>query len=579
MSPLHEALAAIAVMFGVTLAACDDKDQSGGAEHGHEHGDEHGDEHEHGSAKPTSDDRHDHADAHPPGHDHHAEGHGHGDSPMVGVTLWSEKFELFAEHPVAFVGQPVRFLVHITDLGAFKALGHASLSLELNGPATLRAEASAQVRGGIYSFSVTPPKPGVYIGRVVVNAAGAGAGGGGGDGGGAAGAIDGLELTVFPDAAKAASAAPREDDEGLIEFLKEQQWGVPFGTAFVAEGVVVPSIRVAGRVGTPPGGSAEVSAPVTGRIVAPKGGLPNPGAWVKRGQLLALLMPAPSSPEEGARAGLAVAEAMARASAAKAALESAERLIKDEAISQRALEDAQREAGVAREAVTAAKQAQALHTSARTSSGVGGWRLTAPISGTLAAVDAKPGATVSPSDVLFRIVDTKELWISAKVPEQDAARMRTDRDASFRIAGLNEWQPIAIGGDEATASVIAVGRTVDPVSRTVDVVYSLGTDSGERFPKLRVGGLVDVVLPAGQDWVGPVVPRAALIDQDGRSVVYIQETGEHFSERLVQTGARAGDQIAIEGGLRPGERIVVKGANLVRLAERAKAGGGHGHIH
>ncbi len=130
-----------------------------------------------------------------------------------------------------------------------------------------------------------------------------------------------------------------------------------------------------------------------------------------------------------------------------------------------------------------------------------------------------------------------------------------------------------------------VGRTVDPVSRTVDVVYSLGGSSDgsgendERFAALRVGGLVDVSLPAGDDWVGVAIPRSALIDLEGRSVVYVQEDGEHFSERLVQKGARAGDQVAIVGGLRPGERIVVKGANLVRLAERSKGGEAHGHIH
>ncbi len=533
----------------------------------------HGEQGEHDQAPKTNAPKgsHDHAEAHPPGHDHHEEGHGHGDSPMVGVTLWSDKFELFAEHPAAVVGKPVPFLAHLTSLRTFSALTKGTVTLELDGPAKLRSEAPSPIRPGIYMLNVTPPKPGVYVGRLVVSDPSTGK----------SAAIDGLELTVFPDAAKAARTASGEDDEGLIEFLKEQQWGVPFGTTFVSEGVLVPSIRVAGRVGTPPGGSAEVSAPVTGRIAQPKGGLPNPGTKVKRGQLLALLRPMPSSPEEAARARLSVVEAQARASAAEKALERAQRLIKDEAISQRALEDARREASVAREAVTAAKQAQALYSGARTSSGAGGWRITAPIAGILAAVRAKPGATVSPGDVLFTIVDPSELWISAKVPEQDAARMRADRNASFRVAGLDAWQPIQITGDGATASVVAVGHTVDPVSRTVDVVYSLGqpAENDERFAALRVGGLVDVALPAGDDWVGVTVPRSALIDLEGRSVVYVQEDGEHFAERLVQRGARAGDLVAITSGLRPGERIVVKGANLVRLAERAKGGEAHGHIH
>ena len=69
--------------------------------------------------------------------------------------------------------------------------------------------------------------------------------------------------------------------------------------------------------------------------------------------------------------------------------------------------------------------------------GKGPWNLLAPIDGTIISVSAKPGAVVAPGDVLFRIVDTQELWIVAKVPEQDALRLRSDRDASFKFSGLD----------------------------------------------------------------------------------------------------------------------------------------------
>ena len=40
----------------------------------------------------------------------------------------------------------------------------------------------------------------------------------------------------------------------------------------------------------------------------------------------------------------------------------------------------------------------------------------APINGTLTLVDAKPSAQVAPGDVLFRVLDGRELWIRARVP-------------------------------------------------------------------------------------------------------------------------------------------------------------------
>ena len=172
--------------------------------------------------------------------------------------------------------------------------------------------------------------------------------------------------------------------------------------------------------------------PVAGRIVAPRGGIPFPGTEVTRNKLLATIAPTPSSPEAATRARLAVAEAEARASAAQKALERAERLIADEAISVRELESARREAAVAAEAVRAARSAAALYSGAAAAGGRGTWRVVAPISGVLDAVMASPGKTVAPGTPLFRIVDSSELWLVARVPEQEAARLRVDLDAAYQ---------------------------------------------------------------------------------------------------------------------------------------------------
>jgi multidrug efflux pump subunit AcrA (membrane-fusion protein) len=167
------------------------------------------------------------------------------------------------------------------------------------------------------------------------------------------------------------------------------------------------------------------------------------------------------------------------------------------------------------------------------------------------------------------------LWVVARVPEQEAARLRRDRDASFQVAGLETWTTIDITGPDPSASIVNVGQIVDPHSRTVDVLYSLTKPD----PALRIGGLIQVSLPAGDDFEGIVLPRSALVNQEGREMVYVQVDGEHFEERLVRTGPRSGSQIAITSGLSLGERVVSKGAHLVRLADRAKNSVGHGHVH
>ncbi len=506
---------------------------------------------------------HEHASDHPKGHDHHAEGHGHGETPMVRITRWSEELELFAEHPAAVAGKEVVFLAHLTVLKGFQPLEKAEVQLELSGPSALSAVALAPDRPGIFRLVLEPRQIGAYRGRLIVK-------------GHVNSVIDGIELEVFEDDRKAAASVVGESDGRLIELLKEQQWGVPFATVFAGRGTVVASIEVAGAIDTPPGGSAEVGAPIAGRVVAPPQGLPRPGEAVRKGRVLASLAPAPSSPEEAARAGLRVTEAEARAGQARAALERAERLIRDEAISVRELEDARREVRVSEEGVRSAKKAENLFSGAAGSAVVGSWRLVSPIDGIVTDVKAAPGAAVSQGDVLFRVVDVSELWIRARVPEQDATRLRTDRDAAFQLTGLATWLPIDISGSDATASLVTVGRTVDPTSRTVDVIYALRKADSN----LRVGGLVRVSLPAGDDFSGVVIPRSAIVDDDGREVVYVQVDGEHFEERVVRSGPRQGELAGVTQGLSGDERVVVTGANVVRLA--AKAGAGeqpHGHIH
>jgi RND family efflux transporter MFP subunit len=341
-----------------------------------------------------------------------------------------------------------------------------------------------------------------------------------------------------------------------------------------AEGAVSPSIEVSGTVTTPPDGSADVGATVSGRIVAPPGGLASPGTRVRAGQVLATITAAAAaaSPEAGATAGLAVAEADARLASAESALARAERLLAERAIAQREVDAARREVEVARAAGVAARRSRAVLAGGGQGTTL---RLASPIDGVIAEVSARPGQAAEPGTTLFRIVDPSVLWISARVPEADAARIRADVDARYQVVGSETWSVLDVTAPDATAEVVDVGRVVDPVSRTVMITWALRTPD----PILRIGGAVQVAVAVGARWRGVVVPRAALVDDDGRDVVYVQAEGEAFEERLVRIGPRAGDVVGVEEGLRSGERVVTTGANLVRLASRATTATGHGHVH
>lgn len=533
----------------------------GGCEGCHSHDHPHG-EHEDGHAAQHEGPHDDHSEAEESS-GAHAHDHSEG---ATSITRWTDKLELFAEYPPAVAGQELSFLAHLTVLDGFRALEKAEVTLVLDGPTRVEGRAAEMLRPGIFQPKLKAPRAGTYKCRLEVT------------GPEVQDVIEGFEIVVHESAGAAQKA--RADDKvptgaSPIAFSKEQQWKIPFATAFATRDTVVPTIEVAGEVSTPPSGQADVGAATSGRLVAPQNGLPRPGQSVKRGELLATIAPAPSAPEDAARAELAVVEAKSRKQAAEAAVARAERLIEDAAISQREVDDAKRELEVSEQAIHAAERARAVFSGSASGTGPGSYRVTSPIDGVVVEVSVTTGQSVQGGEPLFRVVNMNELWIVARVPEQQAALIRADKDAGYQLPGLPTWLPLSITGDDAMASVINVGRTVDRLSRTVEVIYALKNPD----ERLRVGALLRVAVPAGEPFSGVVVPRGAVLDDEGRSVVYVQREGEAFDERSVRLGPSSGALVGIESGVQPGERVVTLGANVVRLSARAGASPSHGHVH
>jgi cobalt-zinc-cadmium efflux system membrane fusion protein len=75
------------------------------------------------------------------------------------------------------------------------------------------------------------------------------------------------------------------------------------------------------------------------------------------------------------------------------------------------------------------------------------------------------------------------------------------------------------------------------------------------------------------------VPVSAIVRDSGVPVVYVEVGGESFQRRVVQLGIRDGDYIEVRNGVTNGERVVSKGAYLVKLAASGPAEAGHGHAH
>ena len=116
---------------------------------------------------------------------------------------------------------------------------------------------------------------------------------------------------------------------------------------------------------------------------------------------------------------------------------------------------------------------------------------------------------------------------------------------------------------------------VDPQTRTFPIIYQI--DNRDR--RIAIHQAVHVRLLAKPADLAPAVPESALVDDGGRPVVFVQESGEAFLRRPVKLGVREGGYVQILEGVFPGERVVVKGAHLIRLASMSSQVPAHGHVH
>ncbi|ANK82574.1 MAG: efflux transporter periplasmic adaptor subunit [Rhizobiales bacterium NRL2] len=281
---------------------------------------------------------------------------------------------------------------------------------------------------------------------------------------------------------------------------------------------------------------------------------------------------------EAARAAreLAAAE-VARAEAdlafAEGELERAQRLIRQQTISERALDEAERTYRVAEAALQTARAALNVreHELKQARSRLltrpeieeRGQRceclpVTAPVSGVVLRVIRRSEGVVEAGAELIEIGDPADLEVAVDLLSEDAVRIEPGQPAI-----LSGW-----GGPDLAAVV----RRIDPLAETrisalgieeqrVEVVLDI-TNPPEDWRRLGHGFRVDVGVVLFQDEVLKA-PLGALFREGGDWAVFVEGDGR-AELRFVETGARNSLFAEIRGGLDAGESVVLYPSDRVR---------------
>jgi RND family efflux transporter MFP subunit len=179
----------------------------------------------------------------------------------------------------------------------------------------------------------------------------------------------------------------------------------------------------------------------------------------------------------------------------------------------------------------------------------------APFTGVVVAVSAQPGEIVSPISAgggftrtgICTIVDMDSLEIEVDVNESYINRVRPGQAVSAVLDAYPDWK--------IPAEVIAIIPTADRSKATVKVRIALKEKDARIVPDMgaRVSFLQEN--EAGAPPRGVLVPGNAIVQREGKSVVFEIE-GDRVQQRELPPGQAYGDMQLIEGGLKPGARVV-----------------------
>ena len=482
--------------------------------------------------------------------------------PVV-VTRWTDATELFLEYPPLRTGQASRFAVHLTDMNSFQPLreGYVAVHLDYGGGLSKRFAVDGPSRPGIFGVNVTPTQPGTPTMTVQVQSS-------------AVEDSHDLGRTPVRSGQDDLGAASIGQQEGLaagdISFLKEQQWTLDFATQLVALKPMRESLVIPAAIEPRSGGRMVVTAPVSGRLL-PSVRLPALGAIVSQGQDLGAIVPLWSGPLDRSVLQLSLNEARVALESAKRERQRAERLLAVGAIPARRLQEAEAQEEVVVARHKAAEERMAYYEATRRDDphmeSQSAFSIRSHLTGVVTGVFVTDGAHVEEGDTLLEVAATDMVHVSGALPESRAAVLKRLKGAEIELPGSENSLPVL--------RLISTARVVDPATRTLKATYLMDN----RKQQLAIGQSAFLRLFTSESIDAPTVPRSALVDEGGRTLVYIQTAGESFEARPVTLGNRQGEEVQITGGLRPGERVVTRGAYLVRLASMSSQAPAHGHVH
>jgi cobalt-zinc-cadmium efflux system membrane fusion protein len=162
-------------------------------------------------------------------------------------------------------------------------------------------------------------------------------------------------------------------------------------------------------------------------------------------------------------------------------------------------------------------------------------------------LEVSRGEVVDRLQTLLVVSDLTSLWVWLDVYEKDLAGIRTGQTVDITAEAIPE---------ETFQGTIDFIGEVEPQTRAARVRVRLNNPGERLLPGMFVRATVAV--PAARKAL--VVPREAVQDVEGRSVVFMEKGKGRFEPVPVTVAGTFDGQVEIAKGLAEGDRIAARGA-------------------
>ncbi|MDP1693811.1 MAG: HlyD family efflux transporter periplasmic adaptor subunit [Burkholderiaceae bacterium] len=332
--------------------------------------------------------------------------------------------------------------------------------------------------------------------------------------------------------APATTNGPQRLPDGSVSLPKPAQRQMGVRTIVGVAAQLPRAVELSGKVVMDPNAGGKVQALLAGRLQAGPRGLPSLGQSVRKGDVLAYVVPSAGAIERSNQAAQ-LAELRAGLSLAEKRLARLNELA--DSVPRKEIEAAESEVA----SLTARSAAVGAGLASRDT-------LVAPVSGVIASANAVAGQVVDARELVFEVIDPARLRIEALAFDAKVAR---------DIAGAF----LAIDGQKLPLVFVGASRSLR--DQALPLAFRA---EGAALAALAVGQPVQVVVQTRSQVAGIPVPAASLMKNPAnQTIVWVKTAPERFEPRVVTVEPLDGATVAVTAGLKAGERVATQGATLI----------------